>query len=65
MLRLAVLIGDLAAVPRDISVVCGGQPVLVHILLGVGSAVKALRQQAGLWDDAVPDSQFPAILRQV
>lgn len=39
--------------------------MLVHIRLGVGSAVEALRQQAGLGNDAVPDSQFPAILRQV
>ena len=39
--------------------------MLLHISLGVGSAVKAVRQQAGLGDDAVPEGQLPAILRQV
>ncbi len=61
MLRLAVLVLALAAIPRRIAVIRGGETVLSHLGLRIGGPVKGVCYQTAGRDHAVSDRKFPPV----
>ena len=45
MFWLAVFVNDLLLIPGCIAMVCCGQAIFRHVMLGVGHRVKALMEQ--------------------
>lgn len=61
MLRLAVLVLELAAIPRCIAVIRGGETILPHAGLHIRGPVKGVCEQTAGWNQTVSDRQFPSV----
>ena len=65
MFWLAVFVDDLLPIPGCIAMVCCGQAIFCHMMLGVGYRVKALVEQRILAKYTLLSGQVHAILRKI
>ena len=61
MLRLAVLVLELAAIPRCIAVIRGGETIPPHAGLHIRGSIEGICDQTAGWNDTVSDRQFPPV----